>query len=82
MSKLFREEIKESLQKAFDLGVQEGIKREHALGLLSAIDNKIEFEKQKPLTNDQLCKLLDEWDSADELMIHLCRRIEAAHGIK
>ena len=81
MSRL-QDDIKSILRKAYDIGIQEGMKREHAMWELAAIGQEIESIKQKPLTKNDICKILADWRETDEMVIDLCRRIEAAHGIK
>ena len=81
MSRL-QDDIKSILRKAYDIGIQEGMKQEHAMWELTAIGQEIESIKQKPLTKNDICKILADWRETDEMVIDLCRRIEAAHGIK
>lgn len=126
MTDTLKSVVEDELQKAYERGVRDGMKREHALWQLAKIGQEIEAQpepvawvdslngarpdcvtdfkylsvtqvergdhlkyiplyadptQRKPLTNNDLCEILDEWNDADEIMIELCRRIEAAHGI-
>lgn len=81
MSRL-QDDIKKILRKAYDIGIQEGMKQEHQMWELTAIRQEIESTKQKPLTKHDIYKILSDWRETDEMVIDLCRRIEAAHGIK
>lgn len=56
MANTFKDEIKEALQIAFDLGVQEGMKREHAMWVLAKIGQEIEHVQAVNISAERVHK--------------------------